>query len=115
MPYIVQAKRDVLDPAIDNLHQALVGLALDDESNNTEANLNYLITRLMRMCYGKSYSEINDSIGLLSCVILEHYRTVAGPYEDQKKFENGDIISDLPPQELSEVVVKGGPDIVPGC
>ncbi len=106
MPYILQDKRDVLDPTIDELHKLLIGMQLDDESNNMEANLNYLITRLIRMCYGDSYSEINDAIGMLSCVMLEHYRTIAAPYEDQKKFDNGQIDIDRVDIILNEVVVK---------
>lgn len=106
MPYIVQDKRNVLDPAINNLHKLLVGLELDDESNNTEGNINYIITRLLRMCYGKSYGEINDAIGILSCVMLEHYRTIATPQENQKKFENGDIEINSSKEILNEIVVE---------
>ena len=91
MPYIVKEKRHVLDPHIDNLHRELVGLESDDPMNNMEGNLNYIITALLRKVYGKSYAEINAAIGMLECCKLEHYRTVAAPYEDQKKFDNGDV------------------------
>lgn len=92
MPYITKEKRKVLDDIIDNLHKELVNLQLDDpDTNNMEGNLNYVITRLLRKVYGKSYRDINDSIGMLACVMLEHYRTFAAPYEDIKKEENGDV------------------------
>lgn len=92
MPYVKQSKRDVLDPIIDDLHQALVELELDDESNNMEGNLNYTFTRLLRKVYTTgNYAEINDAMGVLLCTALEHYRTKAAPYEDQKKHDNGDV------------------------
>lgn len=106
MPYIPQEKRDVLDPIIDELHRALVGLEADDESNNMEGNMNYLITRLLRKVYGTSYSEINAGIGMLQCVMLEHYRTVAGPYEDQKMFDNGPIEVNLQKIYTTEMVIE---------
>lgn len=106
MPYIKQDKRNVLDQAINDLHDALVGLELDDESNNMEGNLNYSITRLLRMCYSDSYREINDAMGVLSCVMMEHYRTKAVPLENQKMYENGDVDENIEPIMLTEVVVK---------
>lgn len=92
MPYVPQIKRDDLDPVIDELHSRLVDLQLDDPNNNMEGNLNYILTRLIRKVYTVgNYREINDCVGMLFCVALEHYRTKAAPYEDQKKFENGDV------------------------
>lgn len=92
MPYIPQDKRRVLDSTINELHTLLVDLQLDDPNNNMEGNLNYIITRLIRKVYTVgNYREINDCMGMLMCVALEHYRTNAAPYEDQKKFENGDV------------------------
>jgi len=106
MPYIVQHKRDRLDPAIDLLHKAIVDLETDDDENNLEGNLNYIITRLIRMCYGKSYGEINDAMGMLICVMLEHYVRIAMPYESQKMFENGDVIANIVKEKLTEILVE---------
>ncbi len=106
MPYIPNDKRTPLDPVIDDLVNVLVKLATDDEANNFEGNLNYSITRLLRKCYGESYRDINDAIGMLECVKLEHYRTKAVPYEEQKKFENGDVEVTTAPILLNEVVVE---------
>ncbi len=106
MPYIAQPKRDVLDPAINELYRLLVGLRLDDESDVTEGNLNYIFTRLLKMCYTNSYSEINDAIGVLACTQLEYYRTVAAPHEDQKMYENGDVGVEIKPEILTEIVVE---------
>jgi len=113
MPYIVQPKRDTLDPTIDELHKILVGMEMDDESNNMEGNLNYIFTRILRMCYTDSYSQINDAMGVLSCVMLEHYRTKAAPYEDQKIYDNGDVVTDSFGEILSEIVVRKPDDA--GC
>lgn len=115
MPYIKQEKREVLDKAVDNLHKVLVDLEIDDDTNNMEGNLNYAITLLLRSCYGKSYREINDAIGMLQCVMLEHYRTMAAPYEDQKKFENGDVEVNPVSERLKEIVIKKKSDEEPGC
>jgi len=106
MPYILQHKRDLLDPKINQLHKALVDLRLDDESDVTEGNLNYIFTRLLRMCYGDSYSEINDAMGVLECTKQEYYRTIAAPAENQKQFENGDVIVGLKPEILNETIVE---------
>jgi len=109
MPYIPQNKRHVLDPIVDDLHRAILDLELDDpDTNNTQGNLNYAFTRLIRKVYGTNgnYQNINDALGMLMGVALEHYRTVAAPYEDQKKFDNGDVDVEVAPVVLDEVIVE---------
>ncbi len=105
MPYIVDEKRQSLDPAIEALHRVLVNLQLDDEENDMEGNVNYVMTRLLMMIYGNKdgtrYTHINDAVGVLGCVTQEFYRKVAAPYEDQKEFDNGEIQP-----------FKGAPEIV---
>ena len=106
MPYITTDKRSVLDSAIDGLHKAIVDLELDSDDNNTQYNLNYTITRLLRLVYDNgNYQSVNDTIGLLECIKLEHYRTIAAQYEEQQKFDNGDVDSDIQPTILNEVIV----------
>lgn len=104
MPYIVNEKREVLDLVVDTLHQTLVDLQMDDEMNNMEGNINYVITRLLMMVYGDrdttNYSQINDAMGVLESVKSEYYRKVAAPYEDQKAFENGDVVRFRTPGEI---------------
>lgn len=106
MPYIPQEKRDRLDPAIAQLHEALVKLEADDETNNFEGNVNYTVTRLLRLCYSDSYADINAAIGALECIKLEHYRTKAVPYETQKMYDNGDVTPELTPIVLDEMVIQ---------
>jgi len=91
MPYIEQSKRDILDPAIGSLLARLKQLQLDDNVDNMEGNINYIFTKILKQCYGDSYAEINDALGVISGVQLEFYRKVAAPYEDQKIYDNGDV------------------------
>ena len=93
MPYIKQEKRDLFDYLINQLHTELVNAECDDpDANNTEGNLNYIITRLLMKVYSSpSYSEINDAIGVLECCKMEYYKEIAVPYEKQKKFDNGPV------------------------
>lgn len=94
MPYIVQSKRDIINPGVDQIVDSLRQLASDDESNNFEGNLNYAITAILVKAYGlKSYREINDVVGALECCKLEFYRRAAAPYESQKSHDNGDVYS----------------------
>jgi hypothetical protein len=79
-----------------------------------EGNLNYVITRLLRKVYDDSYRSINDAIGVLECIKLEHYRTQAAPYEDQKKFDNGDVNSTSTPVILDEIILDDSTSRVSG-
>jgi hypothetical protein len=91
MPYIVPEKRAALDPIVDDLCRALAELSLDDPQDNTEGNLNYVISSVLNRVYTNGYRSINDAVGLLNCVALEYYARYAVPYEKQKAFENGDV------------------------
>ena len=102
MPYIRQEKREILDPAIDGLINELRGLQLDDPEDNTESNLNYIISRLLNKLYTVDYKEINNALGMLDAVKMEYYRRVAAPYENQKRFDNGDVYT----LETAEKVVE---------
>jgi len=93
MPYIIQDKRMVLDSHIESLINALRELECDDAENNMEGNINYIFTRILKRVYpGNRYHQINDAMGILASVQAEYYRKLAAPYEDQKEFENGEII-----------------------
>ena len=110
MPYISNDKRSILDSHIDSLYHELVGLEADDDENNMEGNLNYLLTRLLMMVYGDKnstrYAQINDAIGMLECCKMEFYRKVAAPYEDQKEFENGEVQRSVTDVHLNTVTVE---------
>lgn len=104
MPYISNDKRSVLDPYIDMLHNELAGLQADNELDNIEGNLNYIITKLFSLVYSSpSYSEINAAIGVLECCKLEWYRKLAAPYEDKKEVENGRVLTTPMLDQLKEL------------
>jgi hypothetical protein len=93
MPYIKQDKRDVIDPVLEPIFNALRELESDDDKNNMEGNINYLFTRILQHVYpGGSYREVNDAVGVLECCKQEYYQRIAVPYEMQKAFENGDVL-----------------------
>jgi len=91
MPYIKPEKRVAFDNLINDLKKELVNQQLDDPEDNMEGNINYIITRILKKCYGNNYAELNDAMGLLNCITHEFYRKVAAPYEDQKEFDNGTV------------------------
>ena len=110
MPYITQEKRRQVDNLIDDLRTTLASMEMDDEFNNMEGNVNYVITSLLMKVYGNkdstSYSQINAAIGVLECAKAELYRKVAGPYEDQKEFDNGPIDTAIAPSVTDPLTVE---------
>jgi broad-specificity NMP kinase len=81
MPYIKDDQRWRLYQTPDVLPEAV-------------GELNYIITELCLLWieqHGKTYTAINDVIGVLECAKLEFYRRLAAPYEDEKIKENGDV------------------------
>lgn len=113
MPYIIDEKRHPLDPVIDHLHSVLVDMETDDDQNNMEENLNYVISRLLMMVYGDRdstrYSQINDAVGMLECAKLEFYSKVAAPYQDQKEYDNGSVERFQTPGEVvGSIEIRGG-------
>jgi hypothetical protein len=84
MPYIKQEQRIEIEKNLAELfsHQY------------TDGQLNYIITRLLLNNIGGNlnYAEVNKTMGVLECVKQEFYRRVAGPYEDKKIAENGDVL-----------------------
>jgi hypothetical protein len=84
VPYIHQSDRSFFDEKISFKNNAI----------QTPGELNYFLTRIVDhyiSTHGKSYSTINEAIGVLECAKLELYRRIASPYEDSKIKENGDV------------------------
>ena len=89
MPYIPKDLRGRLDGAIDQL---LARMA--EEGLAGPGVVNYVITRIVAgasLRGGTSYAKINEAVGVLECAKLEFYRRLAGPYEDKKIDDNGDV------------------------
>ena len=87
MPYIEKDRRRVLDPLMANLVKELRKIPAED----LDGEINYVVTKLLKSSYGLRYYTLNRAIGVLECSKQEFYRTVVGPYEEQKRMERGDI------------------------
>lgn len=84
MPYIDEADRESLTPAI-------------ERSATTPGELNFQLTQValdFLAFNGKSYATANDIIGAFEAAKLEFYRRVVAPYEDRKIAVNGDVYPD---------------------
>jgi len=82
MPYTEQKDRVKVDNA----------LAVADIPNWSAGDLTYGLTRVVFAWVKprKNFMNIALVIGCLVCTILEFYRRVVAPYEDDKKVKNGD-------------------------
>ena len=93
MPYISKEKRKLFDDKILLLVDALQDGNVDNPP--TAGDLNYVISELLSVSLdigaNPRYNKINTAVGVLECVKLEFYRRLAGPYEDIKIAEQGDI------------------------
>ncbi len=87
MPYISKELRLVVDKKIKDLAESVKECGKD----NRAGVLNYSISMLLKDLYALKYSEVNEAVGMLECAKQEYYRRVAGPYEDKKIKENGDV------------------------
>jgi hypothetical protein len=80
MPYIKKERRDAI----------LSGVEPQDAGE-----LNFAITTMVdKYLQTKGdlrYAHLNEAVGALECAKLELYRRVAGPYEDEKIKEFGDV------------------------
>ena len=102
MPYLKNTQRALLDPAIANLAKNVAYVARkieEDDGNQRLATVpglaNYTITAfLLTLIDGQeSCATYNAVIGVLESVKLEFYREHIAPYENQKKFENGEVLA----------------------
>lgn len=90
MPYIEQRLRDLVDPDVHRLADA-VGNATKTESEMAGV-LNYSITTLINKLHPRlRYWKLALVIGMLVTIILEFYRRRGAPYEDEKIAEHGDV------------------------
>jgi hypothetical protein len=87
VPYIDAVARGRLDPLVDHLRTSIGEYC-------TPGDLNYMFTQIA-LAYlkvkGTRYAQINDVVGALESAKLEFYRRLAGPYEDSKIAQNGDV------------------------
>jgi hypothetical protein len=80
MPYIKKERRDAI---------------LSGAEPQDAGELNFAITTIVdKYLQNKGdlrYAHLNEAVGALECAKLELYRRVAGPYEDEKIKEFGDV------------------------
>ena len=84
MPYILKEGRKSFDPFLEEIGPHTIAAG----------DLNYCITHLCHSylkAHGKSYSVMNDIIGVLEAAKMEFNRRIVAPYEDIKIVENGDM------------------------
>lgn len=99
MPYIKQEERKKIDKLIVDLLKEIHNIG----------HLNYVVTKLIHLYVeakaeymGLTYKILNETIGVLTCITQEFYRTIIAKYEDKKKWENG-CISQLDERTLEDV------------
>ena len=89
MPYIQNEQRQYINKEISELVDKISSLPKSDRAGI----LNYTVSKMIDSLYDLKYSEINEAIGALECIKQEYYRRLAGPYEDTKVIQNGDVFT----------------------
>ncbi|OGN01430.1 MAG: hypothetical protein A3I26_00065 [Candidatus Yanofskybacteria bacterium RIFCSPLOWO2_02_FULL_43_10] len=95
MPYIEERHRQKFDPLIDRLSEEIVSETAEDKLA-LAGFLNYVCTRtilkVVKLRFGKmQYWILAIITGVLVNILLEIYRRIGIPYEEQKTRENGDM------------------------
>lgn len=86
MPYLTPEKRA-------EIHNDLLNVGIHFIPS-CAGDVNYIVSKLVSGYIGYNglnYATVNEMIGALECAKLELYRMVAGPYEDKKMNENGEV------------------------
>lgn len=89
MPYIKPEEREELEPLVSKLLDTLL-----NGERLTPGTLNYLYTKMAHFYVarkGRSYTVLNDVVGVFESAKAEFQRRVVNPYEDEKIEENGDV------------------------
>jgi hypothetical protein len=100
MPYITQEQRKTVDPAIDQLVEAVkkatvyTGTAFREVP--PDGAINYAFTQVLRALVVVKPGYVNQerAVGILECCKLVLYRKSNAPYEDKKASENGEVYVD---------------------
>ena len=83
MPYIKQDDRKVMD---------LVVKTMVDADVRANGDLNYILYAFCKRHIDLNYNSLKNYIGELRQCATEIERSILGPYEDEAKKRNGDII-----------------------
>lgn len=87
MPYTAPHNREVLDPIIDEMRNALRGIICDLPDENFEELMSYTIMQLISRCYKTEISSVIEVNGLLEIVKQEYNRTFLIPLMGQREYE----------------------------
>lgn len=80
MPYIKQERRD-----------AILKGAMPQDAGELNFAVTALVDKYLQDKGGIRYAHLNEVVGVMECAKLELYRRLAGPYEDKKMEEMGDV------------------------
>jgi len=88
MPYIGRGDRKQYQDLINDLAELI-----PQDRMLRPGHMNYIVSLLVEKVYGKEmrYSDHNEVVGVLNCIMLEFYRRKTSPYEDLKIGEEGDL------------------------
>ena len=87
MPYTRLSNREILNPQIDALRNALRGIISDNPETSFEELMSYVFLTLINDSYKKDISSIVEVVGLLELVKFEYNRTITTNYVIQNAFE----------------------------
>lgn len=87
MPYINRNYRMLVTRQIDDIVRELRRLPAQDRGGV----LNYIVTCLVHNLADRNYASLRGYVGDLQCCVMELYRRLIGPYEDEKIQQNGDV------------------------
>jgi len=87
MPYITKKERKEIDRFVEPLIEFLKKVPIE----KVDGKVNYVFTKILKNVYTRRYFDFNRAIGVLACVMLEFYRRIIAPYENEKIKQHGDV------------------------
>ena len=91
MPYITKERRDNFEAPL----RILVDRINSDCPGELNYIISYLLNSIIRRHLVKSYSWLSQWRAAINDASDEFYRRVIGPYENEKRKENGDVYDDV--------------------
>lgn len=87
MPYIDAKNRPQLDTLMDPIIDHIKSAPLEER----DGMLDYVVTRMLKSLYQPPFFNLNRAMGVLTAIMLEYYRVVVAPYEDEKIRQFGQV------------------------
>jgi hypothetical protein len=88
MPYIKRSDRAKYQGVLEELSKLI-----PSDPMERPGHINYVVSLLIQKVYGERlrYSQHNEVVGVLHCIVDEFYRRKTAPYEDEKIESEGDL------------------------